>query len=178
MNYPEFTRREIGLRIRRERTLWNLTQEEFSNLLGISTNYLGQIERGTRDLSRKVEDRICEVFQMTHEEFHRNIYGHLWVDTVSESGSIFHDLSEDDLVRLIHSCSYEELQFCGHIIRSTLHYLRNTQPHRLVTADPDNREVLTLQSAEDHPEGSTTEPIPAGFRIMNIEQAPSEIPAT
>ena len=141
MNNPEYMRAAIGLRIRRERTLWNLTQEEFSNMLGISTNYLGQIERGTRDLSRKMEDRICELFHLSHEEFHEDVYGHLWVDTVAESGTIFHDLSEDDLMRILHSCSHEELQLCGHIIRSTLHYLRNSHPHRSIVVDPEPPEV-------------------------------------
>ncbi len=120
-------RMEIGLRIRRERTLWNMTQEELSSLLGISSNYLGQLERGTRDLSLKIEDRLCELFNLSHADFRSDLDYAEWTCDLAESGGIFHHLSEQDLMRLLRSCTTEELQFCGHILRSTLHYLRSSR---------------------------------------------------
>ena len=125
MNTEDKRRTAIGLRIRRERIIWNLTQEELSKTLGISSNYLGQIERGTRELSRKMEDKLCETFNLRHEEFYQGIPQKSWVSITAESGVIFHDLSEEDIGRLLHSCSREELQFCGHLIRCVLHYLHN-----------------------------------------------------
>lgn len=121
-------RMEIGMRIRRERTLWNMTQEELSSLLGITSNYLGQLERGTRDLSRKVEDRLCELFNLSHADFRSDLNYADWTFDLAENGGIFYHLSEQDLMRLLKSCTPEELQFCGHILRSTLHYLRNSRP--------------------------------------------------
>ncbi len=118
-------RTSVGMRIRRERILWNMTQDDLSQALGISTNYLGQIERGARDISRKMEDRLCELFHLTHEEFRRqNGLDPYWTSQTAEEGFVFHDMQETDLLRLLRSCSDEELQFCGHLVRSTLSFLR------------------------------------------------------
>ena len=117
----------MGRRIRRERTMWSMTQEELADRLGISANYLGQIERGTRELSRKMEYRLCSLFSMTHEDLYGTAEQNISAqdaDQVAENGLIFHDLSERDLHRLLHSCTPEELQLCGHLIRSLLHYTR------------------------------------------------------
>ena len=130
-------RMEIGMRIRRERTLWNMTQEELSSLLGITSNYLGQLERGTRDLSRKGEDRLCELFNLSHADFRSDLGYADWTHDLAETGGIFHHLSEQDLMRLLKSCSPEELQFCGHILRSTLHYLRSSRPETDRTRQPE-----------------------------------------
>ncbi len=43
-----------GGRIRRERILRNMTQEEMASYLNISASYLGAIERGSRPLSKKM----------------------------------------------------------------------------------------------------------------------------
>ena len=56
----------VGQRIRDERNKWNFTQEQLSEHLGISTNYLGQIERG-RTFSRALAERICEFFHITYD---------------------------------------------------------------------------------------------------------------
>ena len=130
-------RMEIGLRIRRERTLWNMTQEELSSLLGISSNYLGQLERGTRDLSLKIEDRLCELFNLSHADFRSDLDYAEWTSDLAENGGIFHHLSEQDLMRLLRSCTPEELQFCGHILRSTLHYLRSSRIVSGQTGQPE-----------------------------------------
>lgn len=46
MNYTQ-----LGKRIRQERLRLNLTQEQLSEDIGISTAYLGQIERGDRNVT-------------------------------------------------------------------------------------------------------------------------------
>lgn len=43
--------RSLGKRIREERLRLNLTQERLSEDIGISTAYLGQIERGERNIT-------------------------------------------------------------------------------------------------------------------------------
>ena len=42
---------EIGERLRRQRKRMGLTQEEAAELLGMSTTYYGEIERGNRKLT-------------------------------------------------------------------------------------------------------------------------------
>lgn len=43
--------KKLGKRIREERLRLNLTQEHLSEEIGISTAYLGQIERGERNIT-------------------------------------------------------------------------------------------------------------------------------
>ena len=43
--------KQLGIRIRQERLRLNLTQEQLSEYIGISTAYLGQIERGDRNVT-------------------------------------------------------------------------------------------------------------------------------
>ena len=43
--------KKLGERIREERLRLNLTQEHLSEEIGISTAYLGQIERGERNIT-------------------------------------------------------------------------------------------------------------------------------
>ncbi|MCD8052853.1 MAG: helix-turn-helix domain-containing protein [Lachnospiraceae bacterium] len=127
-------RLEVGLRIRRERLIWDMTQEELSEVLGISANYLGQIERGNRELSRNMEERLCRLFNLNHDELHATGRENTWPPRVSEAGVIFNDLSEEDVLRLLHSCSPGELQLCGHVIRSMLLYLRNPSSPKAISS--------------------------------------------
>ena len=50
----------IGLRIRTLRKTKNLTQELFAEQCGISTAFIGHIERGTRKLSVETLSRIAQ----------------------------------------------------------------------------------------------------------------------
>ena len=54
--------RALGKRIREERLRLNLTQEKLAEEVGVSTAYIGQIERGERSLTLdkliKVENRL------------------------------------------------------------------------------------------------------------------------
>lgn len=43
--------KEVGLRIRLEREKLNLSREEFAEIVNLSSFYIGQIERGDRNMS-------------------------------------------------------------------------------------------------------------------------------
>ncbi|MCD8009379.1 MAG: helix-turn-helix domain-containing protein [Lachnospiraceae bacterium] len=162
-------RLEVGLRIRRERLIWDMTQEELSEVLGISANYLGQIERGNRELSRNMEDRLCRLFNLTHDDLHATGRENTWPPRVSEAGVIFNDLSEEDVLRLLHSCSPGELQLCGHVIRSMLLYLRNPSSPKAVTA-----RFSSAAGNEDFPSSQDAYPAnPAGGRKRSKGKASS-----
>ncbi|GHU62414.1 hypothetical protein FACS189418_3750 [Clostridia bacterium] len=57
----------VGRRIRNERKLFHMTQEQLSVALGITPNYLGEIERGKRSLTRKIAGKICKYFGLTFD---------------------------------------------------------------------------------------------------------------
>ena len=151
-------RTEVGMRIRRERNLWNMTQEDLSQELGISTNYLGQIERGTRDISRKMEDRLCEMFHLTHDEFRNQKPSDPWTRAGDSTEAVFRNMSEEDMLRLLRSCSPDELQFCGHLIRSTLAFLRT-----LRSRSPLITELNPDEALPQHP-GREQDPLPIAAR--------------
>ncbi|MCD8330306.1 MAG: hypothetical protein LUC27_06445, partial [Lachnospiraceae bacterium] len=81
-----------------------------------------------------LEDRLCRLFYLTHDDLHASGREISLPPRVSEAGVIFNDLSEEDVLRLLHSCSPGELQLCGHVIRSMLLYLRNPSSPKAVTA--------------------------------------------
>jgi len=130
-NYVTERRMLTGLRIRRERLLWGMTQEELSSALGISSNYLSQIERGNRDLSRNIEDRLCDLFRLDHNELH-SVNEISRSDRLAESNMFMPHLQSEEIQRLLDSCSPEELQLCGQMLRSMLLFLRHPDPRSAV----------------------------------------------
>lgn len=52
---------KVGSKIRNLRINKNLTQEEFSEKIGISVSYLGKIESGKRLASIKILEKTCEI---------------------------------------------------------------------------------------------------------------------
>lgn len=64
MNYQEL----ISTRIKQLRLKHNLTQEEFSEKIGISLNGLSNIERNRYQPNAATIDKICSVFKITPAE--------------------------------------------------------------------------------------------------------------
>ena len=50
----------MGKKIRRKRREMDITQEQLAALVGISTSFMGHIERGTRVPSIETLYRICD----------------------------------------------------------------------------------------------------------------------
>ena len=159
-------RTEVGMRIRRERNLWNMTQEDLSQELGISTNYLGQIERGTRDISRKMEDRLCEMFHLTHDEFRSQKPSDPWSRAGDSTEAVFRNMSEEDMLRLLRSCSPDELQFCGHLIRSTLAFLRTLRSRSPLITELNPEEAIPQQSGWEHGTVLNADKHPDGLSVL------------
>lgn len=56
---------EIGLRIRNIRENMNLTKEELANMLGISGQFLGMIEKGKNSISIEKLQILCEITHLS-----------------------------------------------------------------------------------------------------------------
>ena len=65
--------KEIGARIRKQRKEKELSQEQLSELIGISLSFLGHIERGTRMASVETLARICKALDV---DMHYVVFGH------------------------------------------------------------------------------------------------------
>lgn len=56
---------DLGRRVRTIRRQMGLTQEELAEQLGISTSFLGHIERGTRAVSVETLVQLCNVLNIS-----------------------------------------------------------------------------------------------------------------
>ena len=59
---------KFGMRIRELREMENISQEELAFRCDISKNYLSDIERGTRNVSLQVIEKIAEGFNISESE--------------------------------------------------------------------------------------------------------------
>ena len=73
-------------RIKELRSRLELTQEEFSSKIGLSRNFIAQIETGTKKPSERTIFDICEKFNVNKE----------WLRT--GNGEMFVELSKDEQI--------------------------------------------------------------------------------
>lgn len=97
---------ELGLRIKKRRRELNLKQNELSEMLGISNNYLSNIENGHSIPSLEVFSDICVKLKITPDLL---LLGVIRVDNIPENIK--------DNLKL---CTNEELQLIDGIIRCIL----------------------------------------------------------
>ena len=55
----------MGKRIRRQRRWMDLSQEQLAEMVGVSTSFIGHIERGTRVPSLDTVWRICKALEVS-----------------------------------------------------------------------------------------------------------------
>ncbi|MCI8514210.1 MAG: helix-turn-helix transcriptional regulator [Lachnospiraceae bacterium] len=63
----------IGSRIHKCRTSWNMTQEELAEVIDVTPNYIGEIERGRRPLTLSVAEQLCLYFGVTYDYLYLGI---------------------------------------------------------------------------------------------------------
>jgi len=59
---------EFGLRMKELRSAKGITQEDLAGLTGLSRQYIGDVERGTRNISLANIEKIATAFQTTLPE--------------------------------------------------------------------------------------------------------------
>ena len=65
--------KQLGKRIKYLRSLKELSQEDLALEAGINKNYLSDLERGTRNPSLKILERICAALEITLSELFKGI---------------------------------------------------------------------------------------------------------
>jgi len=113
----------IGARIKSERKLFHLTQEQLSEALGITPNYLGEIERGRRSLTRKVATKLCNYFGLTYD-FLYNGNCDISLSSLSSEGAIPPNKAE--LLHFIENCSENECTSCLSFVKSMVLAIRSS----------------------------------------------------
>ena len=114
---------DAGERIRAERRIREMTQVEFSELLGISVSYLGALERGTRKVSRAVLSRLHQHLGLSYDYL-------LEGNTLSNASlrQFVRESSEDEALHnlnvILGACSKQEVEDCYDLVHTYLLHSR------------------------------------------------------
>lgn len=99
----------IGNRIRQEREALELTRDQLAELLGISSYYLGQLERGERQMSLPVLVKISEKL-------------HVSLDYLVLGKDSYEHQNTTEIDALLKKCSKKELELVKKLIKTVLPY--------------------------------------------------------
>lgn len=116
---PKYT---PGQRIRKLRLTAGLTQEQLSELLGFTANYLGQVERDAVGLSKNMADALCDYFNVT--------YNYLYCQSDSRNTATEHGHTEPGqapIIALIKNCSEDECRLLEPVARACIQALRKAR---------------------------------------------------
>lgn len=114
----------IGLRIRKERRMFRLSREEFAEIVGLSEYYIGQLERGERQMSLPVMVRISNCLHVSTDYL---VFGKTrQVSHVYEKPGMY-DNNDNSIYKEINSllekCSPRGLKLIAKVIATILPYI-------------------------------------------------------
>ena len=144
----------VGGRLRRERLLRKLTLEEMSTFLGITSTYLGAIERGQRPVSRKLGKVLHDKLGMSYDFLLEgmSVTGTMISQYVREASnySLHHNLHV-----LLNVCEEDELKDCYNLIHT---YLSNHRTPKVASKTPEYG-APTLRENEPSPENPSRDDV-------------------
>ena len=108
-NIKQVNNLAIGERIRGEREKLRLTRETFAEMLGLSPLYIGQLERGERQMSL---DTLVKVSDYLHIPTDYLIYGN----------TPENELEKSRINTLLNKCSKNELSLIENMMKLILSY--------------------------------------------------------
>ena len=142
---------DVGERIRRERFLKSFTMDQMASYLGISTSYLGAMERGSRPVSKRM-------MHVLHDQLGLS-YDYLW-EGLSVTGTMIsqyvHESNQYDqpikhkIDVLINVATPQEQLACYNMIHTYLVQERNEQAQPKLPPNP-------FKETEDSPDDASSE---------------------
>lgn len=123
INNMDSDKKAIGQRIREEREKLGLSREEFAEIIELSDYYVGQLERGERQMSLTT---LVKVVNCLHVSLDYLIFGTpLYNDCYAHDAHCVYDNSNDAEINcLLEKCSPKELGLIKKLIKTILPYLR------------------------------------------------------
>lgn len=120
----EINNKAIGQRIRKEREKLELSREEFAEIIGLSDYYVGQLERGERQMSLPV---LVKVANCLHVSLDYLIFGKTANDAyyIHDARNIYKACGSDkdrEINSLLNKCSPKELELVKKLIKTVLPY--------------------------------------------------------
>ncbi len=144
MEYLSENNVAVGLRMRQIRRSYRMTQEKLADTLGVSVNYLGEVERGRKPLSRSLADQFCQYFDVTYDYLYHGIPNGPG-NQIRER--VVYRPMHHMLLDQVDDCSPDEMLIISHLIGAYLdisrqlnkkHTQQNRQ-HRQQYTDPEYR---------------------------------------
>ena len=138
VNNSSIDPRSIGRRLRNEREKLGLSRESFAEIFGLSSYYVGQLERGERQMSLLVTVKICDCLRISLDYL---VIGKInyssTYDIPQGEGVIKHMTGEGledanrydtagntEIKMLLDKCSTKELELISKLIKTILPYLK------------------------------------------------------
>ena len=112
---------QIGNRILHLRLKLGMTQDQLSEHLGCTPNYLGQLERGTKNLSLSMAERICYFFGISYDYLLLGKEQDGLTIRISENT---HYGCDSEILRMLSQCNPREEALCKKILEDILVSLR------------------------------------------------------
>ncbi|HZK44062.1 MAG TPA: helix-turn-helix transcriptional regulator [Syntrophomonadaceae bacterium] len=118
-------RRAIGQRLRKERRMLGLSRLELAELVELSDYYIGQLERGERQMSLNVLVNISSCLHVTLDYLvlGKNPCNQAYIQERSATYNTKEDDKDKELKKIISRCSIEEKELFIKLIKTTLPYL-------------------------------------------------------
>ncbi len=125
--------KEIGARIRLEREKLDLTREKFAEFIGLSSFYIGQIERGDRKMSVDTLGKVADTLHVSVDYLLNGSNPYDYRSEIEKYFSVLESSDEDynlppdddlkELLLILTRCSKEEISLIKDIIKLILPYL-------------------------------------------------------
>ncbi len=115
----------IGQRIREKRKCLHLTREEFAEIIGLSDYYIGQLERGERQMSLPVLVKITNCLHMSLDYliFGKNPNNSSYIHDGPNIYETYENTKDKEIIYLLQECSPKELELIKKLIRTILPYV-------------------------------------------------------
>ena len=142
---PEDT---VAQRIKKLRMSANKSQEQFSEKLGFSVNYYGQVERGAKALSKKMADALCEHFGTSY----RYLYQGIRSEQIGETSA--YDTSKKHIINVLNTCTIAECELIYPLLQVLIQERRQREmalyASRMETKKRPGRPKNSQSGAEKH----------------------------
>lgn len=110
--------KKLGIRIREERKKKKLTQEKLAEMVDLSTDYIGYIERGKQAPYLKTLERIAESLDVEVYELF------MFEDTVRRSDR---KVAISELIMLLQDKSPDDIKFTASILRQVFERVKEKE---------------------------------------------------
>lgn len=146
MPLSKSTMKIIGSNIRRERMVRNMSIEELSELLRLSTAFVGLIERGQRGAKLANLLKIADIFSITLNDlvYNKGVDSLEVREKDEENEEVIKQQKKDAIMSLIYDFSSDELDFVITAVKGLRTLKRNDCKGDLGLDDEDDEENVPV----------------------------------